>query len=117
MGCRKMFEYTFMRKAFVVGILLAIIVPCIGIIVVLKRLSMMGDALSHSSLAGIAAGLVLSINPVLGAVITSLIAAFSIEFIRKKIPKYSEMSIAIIMSAGVGLAGVLSGFVKKFSRF
>ena len=48
MGCRKMFEYTFMRKAFVVGILLAIIVPCIGIIVVLKRLSMMGDALSHS---------------------------------------------------------------------
>ena len=103
-----MFEYTFMRKAFVVGILLAIIVPCIGIIVVLKRLSMMGDALSHSSLAGIAAGLVLSINPVLGAVITSLIAAFSIEFIRKKIPKYSEMSIAIIMSAGVGLAGVLS---------
>ena len=112
-----MFEYTFMRKAFVVGILLAIIVPCIGIIVVLKRLSMMGDALSHSSLAGIAAGLVLSINPVLGAVITSLIAAFSIEFIRKKIPKYSEMSIAIIMSAGVGLAGVLSGFVKNSADF
>ena len=111
-----MFEYTFMRKAFVVGILLAIIVPCIGIIVVLKRLSMMGDALSHSSLAGIAAGLVLS-NPVLGAVITSLIAAFSIEFIRKKIPKYSEMSIAIIMSAGVGLAGVLSGFVKNSADF
>ena len=109
-----MFEYTFMRKAFVVGILLAIIVP---IIVVLKRLSMMGDALSHSSLAGIAAGLVLSINPVLGAVITSLIAAFSIEFIRKKIPKYSEMSIAIIMSAGVGLAGVLSGFVKNSADF
>ena len=97
-----MFEYTFMRKAFVVGILLAIIVPCIGIIVVLKRLSMMGDALSHSSLAGIAAGLVLSINPVLGAVITSLIAAFSIEF---------------IMSAGVGLAGVLSGFVKNSADF
>ena len=112
-----MFEYTFMRKAFVVGILLAIILPCIGIIVVLKRLSMMGDALSHSSLAGIAAGLVLSINPVLGAVITSLIAAFSIEFIRKKIPKYSEMSIAIIMSAGVGLAGVLSGFVKNSADF
>ena len=52
------FEYAFMRKAFAVGILLAIIVPCIGIIVVLKRLSMIGDALSHSSLAGIAAGLV-----------------------------------------------------------
>ena len=104
------FEYAFMRKAFAVGILLAIIVPCIGIIVVLKRLSMIGDALSHSSLAGIAAGLVFNINPILGAIIASLASAFSIEFIRKKLPKYSEMSIAIIMSAGVGLAGVLSGF-------
>ena len=95
------FEYAFMRKAFAVGILLAIIVPCIGIIVVLKRLSMIGDALSHSSLAGIAAGLVFNINPILGAIIASLASAFSIEFIRKKLPKYSEMSIAIIMSAGV----------------
>ncbi|MEG0855973.1 MAG: metal ABC transporter permease [Terrisporobacter sp.] len=111
------FEYEFMRRAFIVGILLAVIVPCIGVIVVLKRLSMIGDALSHSSLAGIAAGLVFNINPVLGAVIASLIAAFSIEFIRKKIPKYSEMSIAIIMSAGVGLAGILSGFVKDSAAF
>lgn len=111
------FEYDFMRRAFIVGILLAIIVPCIGIIVVLKRLSMIGDALSHSSLAGIAAGLVFNINPVLAAVIASLASAFSIEFIRKKIPKYSEMSIAIIMSAGVGLAGVLSGFVKDSASF
>ncbi|WP_455538379.1 metal ABC transporter permease [Terrisporobacter sp.] len=106
-----------MRKAFIVGILLAIIVPCIGIIVVLKRLSMIGDALSHSSLAGVAAGLVFNINPVLGAVIVSLISALSIEFIRKRIPKYSEMSIAIIMSAGVGLAGILSGFVKDSAAF
>ena len=111
------FEYAFMRKAFAVGILLAIIVPCIGIIVVLKRLSMIGDALSHSSLAGIAAGLVFNINPILGAIIASLASAFSIEFIRKKLPKYSEMSIAIIMSAGVGLAGVLSGFVKDSAAF
>ncbi len=38
-------------------VLLALIVPCIGIIVVLKRLSMIGDALSHTSLAGVAGGL------------------------------------------------------------
>ena len=102
-----------------VGILLAIIVPCIGIIVVLKRLSMMGDALSHSSLSRYCSRFsILVLILVLGAVITSLIAsAFSIEFIRKKIPKYSEMSIAIIMSAGVGLAGVLSGFVKNSADF
>ncbi len=111
------FEYDFMRRAFIVGLLLAVIIPCIGIIVVLKRLSMIGDALSHTSLAGVAAGLIMGINPVLGAVVTCVLAALGIEAIRKKIPKYAEMSIAIIMSAGVGLAGVLSGFVKNAANF
>ncbi len=113
----EIFQYDFMRKAFIVGILLAVIIPCIGIIVVLKRLSMIGDALSHSSLAGVAAGLVMGINPVLGAVAACVAAALGIEAIRKKIPKFSEMSIAIIMSAGIGLAGVLSGFVKNAANF
>lgn len=111
------FEYEFMRKAFLVGILLAIIIPCIAVIVVLKRLSMIGDALSHTSLAGVAIGLIMGINPVLAAVAACILAAFGIEAIRKKIPKFSEMSIAIIASAGVGLAGVLSGFVKNAATF
>ncbi len=112
-----MLEYGFMQRAFIVGILLAVITPCIGITIVLKRMSMIGDALSHSSLAGVAAGLLLGINPVLGAGILCIIAALSIEAIRKKLPRYSEMAIAIVMSAGIGLAGVLSGFVKNSANF
>lgn len=112
-----LFQYDFMRKAFIVGILLAIIIPCIGLIVVLRRLSMTGDALSHMSLAGVAVGLIIGINPVLGASIACIIAAFGIEFIRKRFKKYSELAIAIIMSAGVGLAGVLSGFVGNSANF
>lgn len=112
-----LFQYDFMRKAFVVGILLAIIVPCIGMIVVLRRLSMTGDALSHTSLAGVAIGLVTGINPILSASLTCILAAFGIEFIRKRFPKYSEISIAVIMSAGIGLAGLMSGFVKNTANF
>ncbi len=111
------FEFDFMRRAFLVGILLAMIIPCIGMIVVLKRLSMIGDALSHTSLAGVAAGLIMGVNPILGAAAACFAAALGIEAIRKKIPKFSEMSIAIVMSAGVGLAGVLSGFVKNAANF
>ncbi len=50
------FEYPFMQRACLVGVLLALIIPCVGIVIVLKRLSMIGDALSHTSLAGVAAG-------------------------------------------------------------
>ncbi|WP_425802631.1 metal ABC transporter permease [Desulfitobacterium sp. Sab5] len=111
------FQYDFMRRAFITGILIATITPCIGVVVVLKRLSMTGDALSHNSLAGVAAGLALNMNPILGAVIFSIAAAFGIEKVRKSFPKYSEIAIAIIMSTGIGLAGILSGFVKNSANF
>lgn len=113
----EIFEYVFMQKAFLVGILIALIIPCIGITIVLKRLSMIGDALSHTSLAGVAAGFVFNISPVLGAILACVIAALSIEAIRKKLPKYSEISIVIIMSLGIGLAGVLSDHVKTATNF
>ena len=113
----RIFEYLFMQRAFVVGILLAAVVPCVGMVVVCKRLSMIGDALSHTSLAGVAAGLLLGVNPVAGAAAACVAASFGIEAIRRKLPRYSEMSISIIMSAGIGLAGVLSGFVKNSANF
>lgn len=113
----EIFQYGFMQRAFIVGILIAIITPCIGITVVFKRLSMIGDSLSHNSLAGVAAGLILGINPILGAVVLSIAAAFSIERLRKLFPKYAEISTAIIMSTGIGLAGILSGFVKNSADF
>lgn len=113
----EMFEYAFMQKAFLVGILLAIIIPLIGVIVVLKRLSMIGDALSHTSLAGVALGLLLGIDPIIGAVVVCVVAAFSIETIRRKLPRYAEISISIIMSVGIGLASVLTGFIEDGAAF
>lgn len=110
-------QYPFMQRAFLVGILLAVIAPCIGMTIVLQRKSMIGDALSHTSLAGVAIGILLGINPILGATGTCIAAALSIEFIQRKIPRYSEMAIAIIMSTGIGLAGVLSGFTKSSGNF
>lgn len=109
----EIFQYDFLVNAFIVGILIAIIIPCIGVVVVLRRLSTIGDALSHVSLAGVAAGLAFGLNPILGAVIFSVFAALSMERIRKAIPEYGEMSTAVIMSVGIGLAAIFSGFVKS----
>ncbi len=63
--------------------------------------------------AGVVLGLILGVNPVAGAVVMCIVAALGIEAIRKKIPRYSEVAISIVMSAGIGLAGVLSGFVEN----
>ncbi len=110
-------QYPFMIKAFVVGIIIAWVTSCIGMIIVLKRLSMVGDALSHASLAGVTIGLIAGFNPILGAMGFSVLAALGIEYLRKVFHRYSEISIAIIMSTGISLAGNLSGFVKKTANF
>jgi zinc transport system permease protein len=114
---RAMFEYEFMIKAFIVGIVIAVITPSVGVVVVLKRFSMIGDTLSHASLAGVAAGLIGGINPVAGSIAACVLAALSIEAVRKLFPKYSEVALSVILSAGVGLAGVLTGFIQNAANF
>lgn len=106
-----MLSYGFMQKAFVVGILVSLIIPALGAIVVNKRNAMVGDALSHTSLAGVCLGLILGINPVVGAILICTFAAFMIEYFRKKFREGSDLGTAIIMSTGIGLAAVLTDFV------
>ena len=110
-------SYDFMRRAFFVAILISIMTPLVGNIIVLKRLSTVGDALSHNSLAGVAIGLYIGINPVLGAVIFAIIAAILIEILRKYFPNYSEISTSVVLSLGVGLASVFSGLVPSQANF
>jgi zinc transport system permease protein len=74
------FEYGFMQRAFLVGILLAVITPLIGMTVVLKRMSMVGDALAHASLAGVAIGMLFGINPVAGAGGICVVRRFGVVF-------------------------------------
>ena len=108
-----MLQYEFMRIAFLVGIMLGVIIPLIGTNLVFKRLAMTGDALSHASLSGVALGLLLGFSPVWTAMGVSVISGLIVEVIRKKFQKYSEISIAIIMSVGIGLAALLSSFTES----
>lgn len=105
-------QYDFMQRAIVAGIIIAIICPTIGLFMVLRRLSMMGDTLSHISLAGVALGLITKFNAILTALLLSLVAAFGIEKLRQAYSRYAELAIAIMMSTGIGLAIVLMNLGK-----
>ena len=107
----------FMQRAFLAGCILGVAIPLIGVVVVFKRLSMMGDALSHTSLAGVAGGLIAGIDPVAGAMVACLGAAGVIEVIRQRFAGHAELAIAVVMSCGVGLAGVLVSFAPSVTGF
>lgn len=111
----ELLNYGFMQRAFAAGLLAAVICPVIGTFIVMRRLSMIGDTLSHVSLAGIAAGMLAGIYPMLGALVFSLAAAIGIEELRKRFSQYAELSISIVLSAGIGLAVVLISIAKSFN--
>lgn len=106
-----------MRKALLAGFMLSIMIPMIGIIMVNRKTSMIGDALSHTSLMGVGLGLILGFDPLIGSAFICIFAAFLIEFIRKKFPQYGDMATAVIMSTGLGLAAILSDFAPGGNSF
>ncbi len=110
------FSYSFFLRALAVVGILSLILPIIGVRLAGKGFSMIADTLSHTSLAGIAIGLLCGGLPILWAIIFSVVASTIIEFIRRKFPKYSEISLAIILSFSLGLTGILGNFASS-SRF
>lgn len=105
-------QYTFMQKALIVGLLVGILCPTIGTFLVLRRFSMVGDTLAHVSLAGVLLGLLWGISPLPFALFLSVLISFFLEKLRKIFKNYAELSLALIMSAGLGLSVVLMGFTK-----
>ncbi|MPM49738.1 High-affinity zinc uptake system membrane protein ZnuB [bioreactor metagenome] len=99
-----MLSYTFMQNALFVSFFIAILCPCIGVFLVLKRYSMIGDTLSHASLAGITIGLLANQNPILGAFIFTSISGALIEFLRSYFKKYTDLILTIVLSLSVGTA-------------
>ncbi|MBX4264134.1 metal ABC transporter permease [Clostridium estertheticum] len=99
-----MFEYGFMQNALIASVLISILFPIVGVFLVLKRYSMMGDTMAHASLAGVAIGLVFGFNPILGAFAFTALCGLSIEFLRDYYKKYAELILAIILTFSVGIA-------------
>jgi zinc transport system permease protein len=108
-------QYGFMQRALLSGIIIGILCPLIGIFLVLRRMSLIGDSLSHVALAGVAAGLLAGIYPLGMALLFSTIAALGVEKLRKNYSHYAELSIAIILSASIGLAIVLISLAKSIN--
>jgi zinc transport system permease protein len=93
-----------MQNAFIVAIAIAILCPCIGIFLVLRRYSMIGDTLSHASLAGISLALTVGGNPLLGAFIFTAFCGALIEFLRGFFKKNADLILSVVLALCVGIA-------------
>lgn len=118
-----LFQYEFLQNAFFTGIMIGFIAPLIGVFIVVRRLSLIADALSHITLAGIAASMLLEkkissvqgLNPMYMGMLFSVFGSLFIEKLRKVYKHYEELAIPIILSGGVGLSVVFISLANGFN--
>lgn len=115
-------EFDFIRYSFISGILIGLLAPLIGTFIVVRRLSLIADALSHVTLGGIAFGMLLTkllaftINPVWTGILFSIAGSLMIEKLRSVYKHYQELAIPIIMSLGIGLSVIFISFADGFNQ-
>ena len=115
-------NYEFLQNAFVSGLIIGVIAPLLGVFIVVRRLSLIADALSHVTLAGIAGSLYLSqsivglatLNPIYLGIVASVSGSMLIERLRRLYKHYEELAIPIIMSGGLGLSAIFISLAAGF---
>ncbi|MGG4264254.1 metal ABC transporter permease [Peribacillus simplex] len=116
-------QYEFLQNAFLTGIIIGAIAPLVGVFVVVRRMSMISDALSHVALAGIAFSLLLQksflslagLNPLYIGMAFSVGGSLFIEKLRGVYKHYQELAIPIIMSGGMGLSVIFISIANGFN--
>jgi zinc transport system permease protein len=117
------FTYEFLQNAFASGLIIGVIAPLLGVFIVVRRLSLIADALSHVTLAGIAGSLYLSqsvaafalLNPLFLGIAASVGGSILIERLRSLYKHYEELAIPIILSAGIGFGAIFISLAEGFS--
>ena len=111
----EIFQYDFMQRAFLAGIMIAVLASFSGSFLVLKRYSLMSETLSHAALVGVALALLMDVYPLVMAVIISLFSAWLIEFLRSYYKIYSDSILAIFLSGSLALAVVIVSLADAFN--
>jgi len=107
--------FSFMHRALISGIAIAILCSVVGLFLVLRRYSLFGDAIAHSSFGGIALGLLAGVYPLWTAYGVSIAGALIITKIKDRYNISGDASIAVLLSSGIAVGLVIIGLSGGFT--
>lgn len=115
MNILSLFQYDFILRSFEAGMILAVIAPIVGMFLVVRRYSLLADALAHVSLLGVALALFAGIPVFFGALFTSLFAAVGMEKLRRDGYVLGEAIIALFLSSSLALSVVIMSLSHRLN--
>jgi zinc transport system permease protein len=102
-----MFESEFMRLAFGAGAVIGVLAPAVGFFLVQRRMSLIGDGIGHVAFAGVAAGILLDVSPVLTALVFAVAGGVAIEWLRSRRLAAGDQALALVFYTGIAAGVVL----------
>ncbi|GKH46357.1 MULTISPECIES: metal ABC transporter permease [Anaerotruncus] len=105
---RELFSYSFISRALVVGILVALCAALLGVSLVLKRYSMIGDGLSHVGFGALSVAMAMNVAPLAVSVPVVVIAAFLLLRISESSKIKGDAAIALIASSALAIGVIVT---------
>ncbi len=109
-------QYSFMQRSLLVAIIVGIICAVVGSYLMVQRLALLGDAISHSVLPGLAIAFWLGANIFIGAFIAGIISTILINLIRTRSPIKEDAAMGIVFSAFFALGITLITIIQKDNK-
>lgn len=106
-------QYEFLQKALFTSIVVGIICGIIGSFIILRGMSLMGDAISHAVLPGVALSYAFGINFFIGAVLTGILTAVGIGFVSQNSRIKNDTAIGILFTSAFALGIILITMLKS----
>jgi zinc transport system permease protein len=111
----RLLGYHFFQNALIGGTIAAFACAWVGLFLILRKESMMGDGIAHTAFGGIALGLFLGVDPVLTSLAVSILAVLGISYMRKKGLAKSDSAIAVMLAIGFSTGLVIISLTGGFS--
>ncbi|MGO4887193.1 metal ABC transporter permease [Anaerobacillus sp. MEB173] len=116
-----LYQLTFIERGIVAGLLIGFICPLLGSFLLVRRITIVSEALSHITLTGIAAGILLTqtmtvftmVNPLYMGLVFSLVGSLLVERLRQIYKHFQELAVPIILSSGIGLSAIIISISKS----
>ncbi|WAL59591.1 metal ABC transporter permease [Thermocoleostomius sinensis] len=109
-------QYGFMQRSLLIAVIVGMICSVIGSYLLVRRLALLGDAISHSLLPGLAIAFILGVNIYLGAFVAGVISAVLIGWIHTRSPIKEDAAMGIVFSAFFSLGIILITIVQKTNK-
>jgi manganese/iron transport system permease protein len=109
-------QYGFMQRSLIIAILVGLLCAVVGSYLMVQRLALLGDAIGHSVLPGLAIAFMLGTNIFVGAFIAGVVSTMAIAWIRTRSPIKEDAAMGIVFSAFFALGITLITLIQKDNK-